>query len=78
MLVVWGTNDHVIPVEHAEQLRETLPGAEVVLLDGIGHTPHLSQPAYVGERLAAWIRSSPATEPPDGVAWGVGLPTPHA
>ena len=78
VLVVWGTNDHVIPVEHAEQLRETLPGAEVVLLDGIGHTPHLSQPAYVGERLAAWIRSSPATEPPDGVAWGVGLPTPHA
>jgi EmrB/QacA subfamily drug resistance transporter len=78
VLVVWGTNDHVIPVEHAEQLRETLPRADVVLLDGIGHTPHLSQPAFVGERLAAWIRSSPATEPPDGVAWKAERPTSHA
>lgn len=35
-----------------------LSNADVVLLDGIGHTPHLSQPAYVGERLAAWIRDT--------------------
>ena len=56
VLVVWGTNDHVIPVEHVELVRDTLPDADIVLLDGIGHTPHLSQPGYVGERLAAWIR----------------------
>ena len=78
VLVVWGTNDHVIPVEHAELVRETLPRADVVLLDGIGHTPHLSQPVFVGERLAAWIRSSPATEASDGVAWKVERPTSHA
>ena len=47
----------MIPVEHAELVRATLPLADVVLLDGIGHTPHVSQPAYVGERIAAWIGS---------------------
>jgi pimeloyl-ACP methyl ester carboxylesterase len=78
VLVVWGTNDHVIPVEHAELVREALPRADVVLLDGIGHTPHLSQPAFVGERLAAWIGSPPATEPHDRVAWQVERPTSHA
>jgi NTE family protein len=54
VLVVWGTHHRVIPVEHAELVRDMLPQADVVLLDGIGHTPHLSQPAFVGERLAAW------------------------
>ncbi len=78
VLVVWGTHDRVIPVEHAQLVSESLPQADVVLLDGIGHTPHLSQPAYVGERLAAWIRAS--TPPPrsDEVAWKVERRTSHA
>jgi EmrB/QacA subfamily drug resistance transporter len=74
VLVVWGTHDRVIPVEHAERVREALPHAEVVLLDGIGHTPHLCQPAYVGERLAAWIRDTGTNQ----VQWEVERPTSHA
>jgi pimeloyl-ACP methyl ester carboxylesterase len=78
VLVVWGTHDRVIPVEHAELVRDMLPQADVVLLDGIGHTPHLSQPAFVGERLAAWVRGSAAVPASDGVAWKVERPTSHA
>ena len=77
LLVVWGTGDHVIPVEHAELVRETLPHAEIVLLDGIGHMPHLSQPAFVGERIAAWVRSTAPADEPHGIAWKVELPTPR-
>jgi MFS family permease len=54
-LVVWGTHDRVIPVGHADAVRDLLPRAEVALLEEIGHTPHVSQPAYVGERIVAWI-----------------------
>jgi EmrB/QacA subfamily drug resistance transporter len=78
VLVVWGTNDRVIPVEHADLVRETLPAAEILLLDGIGHTPHVSQPAFVGERLAAWIRASAPAPRSDGVPWKVERPTSHA
>jgi pimeloyl-ACP methyl ester carboxylesterase len=78
LLVVWGTHDRVIPVEHAELVRGTLPQAEIVLLDGIGHTPHLSQPAFVGERIAAWVRSTSVAPAPDRVAWKVERPTSHA
>ena len=78
LLVVWGTHDRVIPVEHAELVREPLPHAEIVLLDGIGHTPHLSQPAFVGERLAAWVRSTGPAPAHDRVAWKVERPTSHA
>jgi len=78
VLVVWGTHDRVIPVEHAQLVREALPHADVILLDGIGHTPHLSQPAYVGERVAAWIRSNGPGPERDGVVSEVERPTSHA
>ena len=78
MLVVWGRHDRVIRVEHTELVRDMLPRAGIVLLDGIGHTPHPSQPAYVGGRLAAWVRSTSATPAHDGVAWKVERPTSHA
>jgi pimeloyl-ACP methyl ester carboxylesterase len=71
VLVVWGTHDRVIPVGHADLLRETLPHAQIVLLDGIGHTPHLSQPAYVGERLAAWVRDTPPRHVGNGAVSGM-------
>jgi EmrB/QacA subfamily drug resistance transporter len=64
VLVVWGTADRVIPVAHADPLRAALPEATVVLLDGIGHTPHLSQPGFVAGQLAGWIRR---TSPPHRV-----------
>jgi EmrB/QacA subfamily drug resistance transporter len=78
LLVVWGTHDRVIPVEHAELVQESLPGAEVVVLDGIGHTPHLTQPAFVGERLAAWVRDTAPAPVAERVAWKVERPTSHA
>jgi pimeloyl-ACP methyl ester carboxylesterase len=74
VLVVWGTHDRVIPAEHAELVRDALPDAEIVLMDGIGHTPHLSQPAYVGERLGAWMRDT-RSEAPDPVEWEVARST---
>jgi pimeloyl-ACP methyl ester carboxylesterase len=75
VLVVWGTHDRVIPAAHAELVRDGLPDAEVVLMDGIGHTPHLSQPAYVGERLGAWMRATP---PSDRIESEVERPASHA
>ena len=64
VLAFWGTADRVIPVAHADPLRAALPHADVILLDGIGHAPHLSQPAFVAAQLAGWIRR---TSPPHGV-----------
>ncbi|GID91238.1 alpha/beta fold hydrolase [Amorphoplanes digitatis] len=39
-LVVWGDQDHVLPVGHAEAAAELLPGARSVVLPGVGHFPH--------------------------------------
>ncbi|MEO7130621.1 MAG: alpha/beta fold hydrolase [Dermatophilaceae bacterium] len=52
VLVVWGTNDMVIPAAHAERAREAIPGCRVELFDGAGHYPHLDDP----DRFAALLR----------------------
>src|SRR6185369_152863 len=48
-LVVWGDRDHVIPVDHARAAAELIPGAQSVVLPGVGHFPHREAPAaFVG------------------------------
>lgn len=38
LLVVWGSDDRIIPAAHAERVPE---GARVHILDGRGHSPHM-------------------------------------
>ena len=38
-LVMSGTDDAVVPIEDAEQIAAELPAADLVFLDGCGHTP---------------------------------------
>ncbi|MGE5497039.1 MAG: alpha/beta fold hydrolase, partial [Syntrophothermus sp.] len=36
-LVIHGTEDPVLPVQHGEALAKSIPGAELILLKGVGH-----------------------------------------
>ncbi len=48
-LVVWGEEDHVLPVAHAYAAAELMPGSRLVVLPGVGHFPHREAPeAFVG------------------------------
>ena len=44
MLVVWGSDDVVIPVKHAENVARIAPGAVVEVLPNSGHFPHKDHP----------------------------------
>lgn len=44
MLVVWGTDDVVIPAKHAENVARIAPGAVVEVLPNSGHFPHKDHP----------------------------------
>jgi pimeloyl-ACP methyl ester carboxylesterase len=61
VLVVWGTNDMVIPVTHAERAKEAIPGCRVEIFEGAGHYPHLDDP----ERFAGLLRDFITTTAPD-------------
>jgi pimeloyl-ACP methyl ester carboxylesterase len=44
-LVLWGGADELIPVENARRFASDIPGARVVVLDGLGHVPQEEDPA---------------------------------
>jgi EmrB/QacA subfamily drug resistance transporter len=62
MLVMWGTADRIIPATHAHAVEQHLPRAEITLLEGVGHSPQLVQPAFVADRIARFV-DAPAAEP---------------
>jgi EmrB/QacA subfamily drug resistance transporter len=62
-LVLWGTRDRMIPARHASAALASNPGAELALLDGTGHLPHLTRADVVAERLSSFINDSPACAP---------------
>jgi pimeloyl-ACP methyl ester carboxylesterase len=41
VLVVWGGEDRVIPVNHADIARDASPRATVSVLPGVGHVPQI-------------------------------------
>ena len=62
-LMVWGTRDRVIPAHHASAALAFHPRAELMLLDGVGHLPHLRRGDFVAERLCSFIDEAPVRTP---------------
>ena len=60
MLVVWGTDDIVIPVTHAENVARIAPGAVVEILPNAGHFPHKDHPERFVKTVNTFIK---ATQP---------------
>ena len=40
-LIIWGDSDTVIPLKEGEYLQSILPDAELVLMQGVNHIPHI-------------------------------------
>jgi len=58
MLVVWGTEDMVIPVKHADTVAQIAPGAQVEVLGNSGHFPHKDHPERFVKILNDFVRST--------------------
>ena len=51
-LVIWGSEDHIIPVSTSNQFTNRIPGSRGIVLQGCGHLPHLEDPkAFVSAVL---------------------------
>ncbi|MEM7122755.1 MAG: acetoin dehydrogenase dihydrolipoyllysine-residue acetyltransferase subunit [Pseudomonadota bacterium] len=51
--VLWGADDHIIPVSHANHLS----GANVTILDGAGHMPMMEKTPDINQTIAAFVAS---------------------
>jgi pimeloyl-ACP methyl ester carboxylesterase len=47
--IIWGTEDHVIPLSYGEALKAGIKGSELIIIDGSGHTPHIDKPEEFSE-----------------------------
>jgi len=59
-LIVWGHHDRIIPVDHAYLAHEAIPNSRLEVMEGVGHYPHVEEPARFVEILRDFLRT---TEP---------------
>ncbi len=59
-LIVWGSDDPIIPVSHAHLLHATLPASRLEVFDGAGHFPFRADPQRFLAVLTDFVES---TEP---------------
>jgi pimeloyl-ACP methyl ester carboxylesterase len=82
-LLVWGTDDRVVPSGHALRAHRAMPGSRLVLFEGAGHFPHRSDPKRFLEILREFLAETPPAHH-DRSGWGellragrpAGLPDP--
>lgn len=67
-LLVWGTRDAVVPVEHAHLAHRAMPGSRLELFRGAGHFPFRTDPERFVDVLREFLATTaPATHDVD--AW---------
>lgn len=54
LLVVFGSDDEVVDPESAQGYRR-VPGARIVVLDGVGHSPHVERPGATARLVADFL-----------------------
>ncbi|MEJ2890721.1 alpha/beta fold hydrolase [Actinomycetospora aeridis] len=59
-LLLWGSDDMIVPVEHARTAHEAMPGSRLAVFDGAGHFPFHTHPDAVLSTLRAFLAD---TEP---------------
>lgn len=72
-LVVWGAKDALMPVENGHALAETLPEAQLVVVEEAGHLPHQEEPEVVVEAIRAHLAAVWGSGPDGGGAFQDGL-----
>ena len=57
MLVLWGKEDHTVPIAFSDTIRAAFPRAEFHAIDGAAHLPHIEQAAVVDSILLKFLGS---------------------
>ena len=60
LLIIWGENDPIIPVDHAREAHAQLPSSRLEIFEDTGHVPQLERP---GRFIAVLERFLAETEP---------------
>ena len=56
VLLIWGANDPLFPVEQARRAHRAIPGSRLSVIEGAGHTPQAEKPDQFNRHLAAFLK----------------------
>ncbi len=57
VLLLWGEDDDLVPVQHGRAAAAAIPGAELVVLPGVGHIPSIDAPREFVRILTGFARA---------------------
>ncbi len=55
-LLVWGREDRLVPLVHADEFARRLPGTRTEVVKRAGHAPHLEQPETAAQLVEAFLK----------------------
>ncbi|NOJ28055.1 MAG: hypothetical protein DA330_08620 [Nitrososphaera sp.] len=58
-LLIWGSEDRLIPLDYYYRFKKNLRGAKSVIINDAGHAPFAEKPALVCEIMRRFLRNSP-------------------
>lgn len=75
VLLVWGSDDQVVPPRVGERLEHAIPGARRVVLDRCGHLPMEEDPEAFLSAVLLFLRAFPGAASPAGAPDATGPPS---
>lgn len=63
ILIFWGREDQVIPLDRGERLRPVMPNAQFEVIDQAGHLPQYEEPQKFNRILVKFLTTRPAAHP---------------
>ena len=61
-LAIWGSEDQIVPLDHADQLVEMVPKAQKIVLPKVGHACYMKATSKFHEALLEFIQTTLQTE----------------
>jgi len=56
VLILWGRNDRILPVNAGKYLHSKIKTSTLIVLDGVGHVPHWENPELFNRLVADFLR----------------------
>lgn len=56
VLIVWGTEDRIMPLRHGERMHSLVPQSEFEVIQGCGHLAQMQCAAQIGPKVVAFLK----------------------
>ncbi|MDQ6694136.1 MAG: alpha/beta fold hydrolase [Chloroflexota bacterium] len=58
VLIIWGSRDRVVPLEHGSFLARNIPGARLAIIRGAGHMPFYQKPEQFTDLVLHFLKAN--------------------